>query len=121
MKRTFFVVVLVLVTSAGSSVAKNSWLTTFNNLYNTNGTRLSSCCVCHTSVPAVNAYGNDFLTPYNNNRNVTAALQAIEGMDSDNDKVSNIVEIGHLTFPGDPGDTAPTEASTWGAIKALYN
>lgn len=33
-----------------------------------------------------------------------AARRAIEELDSDNDRYSNIEEIRALTFPGDPGE-----------------
>lgn len=122
MKRVLLLTAVALATLVFPAMGKNAWMSTFDSLYGTSGTRLSTCSVCHTSVPNVNVYGADFLTEYNAlGRNVISGLQAVEGMDSDSDKVANGVEIALLTFPGDAGDTAPTESATWGAIKALYN
>ncbi len=69
------------------------------------------CNICHVpaGIPSTNNYGTAYL---NNGRDV-AALQTIEGADSDGDGFNNITEIDAGTFPGDaasfPADTqAPT-------------
>jgi hypothetical protein len=89
--------VLVLLAQQ-SALARPSYLTIFNNKYGTAGTVLDDCTVCHTSVPARNPFGTDFL----NAGADAAALDAIANTDSDGDGATNITEINALTFPGDP-------------------
>jgi hypothetical protein len=119
MKRMIVMTAAALCFS-GFAVAKNSYMSPFNSLYGTDGTRLDDCNVCHTSGSKLNAYGSDFGTKERELGNVTLALEAIETWDSDTDRVANAVEIQYGNFPGDSSDTSPTERSTWGAIKALY-
>lgn len=67
------------------------------------GTRLESCSLCHSAIPALNGYGMDW---EGENRN----FATIEGLDSDGDGALNIDEILALTFPGDASDApAPAE------------
>ncbi|RME84283.1 MAG: hypothetical protein D6775_05930, partial [Caldilineae bacterium] len=76
--------------------AKSNYLTAFRSTYpGISGSQLDSCAVCHTSIPARNAFGADY-------KSHGHSFVAIEQLDSDGDGYSNIVEIQALTFPGDP-------------------
>lgn len=84
--------------------AKSSYLTAFINTYPAAAsTKLNSCQLCHTSIPAKNAFGADYKSHGHN-------FQAIEALDSDGDGFSNLAEIQAGTWPGDPSDkpSAPT-------------
>ncbi|MBM4309603.1 MAG: carboxypeptidase regulatory-like domain-containing protein [Deltaproteobacteria bacterium] len=70
----------------------------------------SACQYCHKEygydgsgdiAKTLNPFGADYNTA---GRNV-AALEAIEGLDSDNDTYSNITEINAIRYPGDKLDT----------------
>ncbi len=75
--------------------AKSNYLTSFVNTYPaTSGTQLDNCSTCHTSVPNLNPYGQDYQSHGHN-------FQAIELIDSDGDGYVNIDEINALTGPGD--------------------
>jgi len=72
------------------------------------GSRIDSCDLCHTSnIPDRNAYGRAYKSHGRN----TAALAAIEALDSDGDGFSNLAEIRAFTFPGDKNDH-PAQAPT---------
>lgn len=95
----------VLLISDGAS-ASNAIQGEFAAAYpSTSGTALASCSTCHTSVPALNAYGS--------------ALQAsglnfagIESLDSDGDGFSNGDEIRAFTNPGVASDRPTVTTST---------
>ena len=99
------VVALGVFALSDTASATNGVLENFTATYpSTAGTALDSCSTCHTSAPALNAYG--------------AALNAggmnfagIEGLDSDGDGVSNLQEIRNLTNPGNAGDRPTTTTS----------
>ena len=59
---------------------------------------LASCILCHQVLPAtvnnLNPYGLDYLK-------ANYSFVAIEGLDSDGDGFTNIVEINVGTWPGD--------------------
>ncbi|WP_048159335.1 hypothetical protein [Methanosarcina sp. WWM596] len=76
--------------------AKPNFLTSFNQHYETAGTRLDSCPTCHNG-EAVNPYGRAYLGSGRN-------FAAIENLDSDGDRFTNLVEIKALNFPGNPDD-----------------
>jgi hypothetical protein len=63
------------------------------------------CKVCHTSTPALktnlNAYGLDLQKAAKGTYN-DAGFKAIEGLDSDKDGYTNVVELRAGTLPGDP-------------------
>ncbi|UCG51189.1 MAG: hypothetical protein JSW58_13465 [Candidatus Latescibacterota bacterium] len=120
MRRTALITTVVLLLQFVAAVGKSSYLTAFNNLYGTADKRLDTCNTCHVNGFDRNPYGSDFETKLNELGDVTQALQAIEGIDSDTDTDTNIQEILAGTFPGDPSSNLPVEASTWGKIKALY-
>ena len=85
--------IAMLVGVAVSALALSSYLDLFNAQYGTTGTKLDSCNVCHTTVPALNPYGTDYAANGNN-------FVAIETIDSDGDGYTNIDEINAGTFPG---------------------
>jgi hypothetical protein len=85
--------------------AKSSFMNSFRNKYPaTVGTQLDNCDVCHTNIPRLNAYGDDWES---RGRNYTA----VEPLDSDGDGYTNLQEILALTFPGDP-DSHPVPTAT---------
>ncbi len=101
-KISFCLLAIVLVLGlSGIAFGKSDYLTIFTNKYP--GTSFS-CTVCHgPSGPPLNPYGSAFKSNGSN----TAALTAIEPLDSDGDGASNIVEINAGTFPGDPNSKPP--------------
>ena len=79
--------------------AVSSYQTSFVTAYPAaKGSKLDSCTLCHTSVPARNSYGTAYA---NAGHSFSAALAAL---DSDADTFSNGAEIAALTFPGDKLD-----------------
>jgi hypothetical protein len=76
--------------------AKPNFLTSFNQHYDTAGTRLDSCATCHNG-EARNPYGRAYSGSGRN-------FAAIENLDSDGDGFTNLAEINALTFPGNPDD-----------------
>ncbi len=104
----FLVVAVGVIAISNSASAKDSILTSFTSNYPaTSGSALDSCSTCHTSVPALNAYGSALRTAGLN-------FGAIEGLDSDGDGFTNLQEIRALTNPGVASSrpTAPTSTST---------
>jgi len=98
-----FVALALVLLAQGGALATSDFLTLFNNKYGTTGTVLDTCTLCHTSVPALNPYGDDFA----NAGSDEAALDAIADIDSDGDGATNITEINARTFPGDPASMPP--------------
>jgi len=84
------------------ALASTGDLSPFNAKYNTSGTRLNTCKVCHTTGANLNQYGMDMS---NQTGTTEQRLVNIELLDSDGDGFSNIDEINNLTFPGDFADT----------------
>lgn len=88
-------------------------MTTFNEVYQTEGTRLDDCAVCHTQGRELNGYGQAVrraipldAEPGTDEERVElliAALRAVEAEDSDGDGHANLAEIMGRTFPGDSG------------------
>jgi len=88
-----------------------------------------SCQFCHATygydgsgniIETLNNYGKDYLI---NGRN-QAAVQAIEGLDSDGDGYSNQVEIDAVRYPGDASDDpsktpAPYRVYTKAQLEAM--
>lgn len=91
---------LAVVAVPGSASAKSQFLDVFNAKYGTAATRLNTCSVCHTSVPALNVYGNAFKNKWKSGLRPGQALGAIQTLDSDRDTFTNIREIKARTFPG---------------------
>jgi hypothetical protein len=117
--------ILVIATMTITVSALPEILDGFNNKYHTRGTRLDSCDTCHIPdkpkrlscdeichVPnkpekienknSLNPYGLDIKN--NLNLGISGALGAVENLDSDEDRFSNIDEIRNLTFPGSKND-----------------
>jgi len=92
--------------SSASSGDLSSAISVYSSI---NGTVLDDCALCHTSAPALNSYGTDYL---NNGRN-SGAFTTIEGLDSDGDGFTNLAEINGLTFPGDAADFPVASTSTY--------
>jgi len=93
---------LVLATTAGIfsiAYARPDFLEEFNDKYGVRETPLDSCITCHSSMPNLNPYGDDF-------QDNGFSFDAIEQMDSDDDGFSNIDEINAGTFLGDPADVS---------------
>jgi len=98
--------------------SREIYLTNFNLMYGTEGTKLDSCVTCHSSSSSMarNPYGQDIenrLPLYGND--VVAAMMEVEFLDSDGDGYDFALEIsgkpfpffpdsGPSTFPGDPLD-----------------
>jgi len=98
-----FAALALVLLAQGSALATSNFKTLFNDKYGTAGTVLDSCTLCHTSIPALNPYGADFLNAGAN----LAALDAIANVDSDGDGATNITEINARTLPGDPASMPP--------------
>jgi Bacterial Ig domain/K319L-like, PKD domain len=80
--------------------AVSSYLNSFTSQYPAaNGTRLDVCILCHNS--SSGGSRNPYGSAYSSNGH---SFTNIEGLDSDGDGVSNIDEIGALTFPGNGND-----------------
>jgi len=92
------ILLLAAVVLMGTQMAsaRPSYLTSFNQHYDTAGTRLDSCATCHNG-EARNPYGRAYAGSGRN-------FVAIENLDSDGDGFMNLVEINALTFPGKPDD-----------------
>ncbi len=114
------VVGLTLVLGFAAIASANSGaLADFNAQYPGNSYG-SSCSICHTSPPTTNPYGTDLVNAGATASNIPpATFVAVEGLDSDGDGFTNLVEITHnpSTFPGNPNShpaaalvtvTAPT-------------
>jgi hypothetical protein len=94
--------VTALFSSAHASTGYLTGSTGFETAYpSAKGSVIDSCALCHSSVPATNAYGRAYAGAGNNYR-------SIESADSDGDGFTNIEEINALTFPGDPASQPST-------------
>ncbi|GEM_PF-1209296 len=118
-RKTVLILLLTVLALIGlpEALASPGYLGVFNTKYNTSGTRLDTCNVCHTTGANLNPYGMDMS---NQTGTTEQRLTNIELLDSNGDGFSNIDKIKNLTFPGDPADTpAPTitqEAPGFGLI-----
>jgi len=121
MIRLGIVATLLIFISCVVVVARSNYLGAFNTLYGTDNKTLDTCNTCHGSSYSIrNPYGSDFDSKRLQLGDPTAALQAIELWDSDDDGDTNIVEIQANVFPGNPASNVPVEDTTWGTIKALF-
>jgi len=112
-RKALIVLMLLVVVGLPQVLASTSDLRVFNTEYNTSGTRLDTCTVCHTTGANLDQYGMDMS---NQTGTTEKRLTNIEILDSDGDGFSNIDEIQNLTFPGNPADTP---ASTINPLAAL--
>jgi len=106
----------LLTCAVGTARAKSQYATAWKNAYPNACATLrnaaTSCILCHTSVPDVNAYGDLLIS---NNLNYLGAASA----DSDGDGRTNGQEITEdCTLPGDLA--SPTAEWTWSTLKATY-
>ena len=91
---TAIAVAVALASTARPAGALPAYLTAFEAQYPAAaGTRIDSCNLCHTTVPALNPYGAAFAASGHE-------FAPIEEADSDGDGFSNLAEIEALTFPG---------------------
>ena len=96
---TVIVAAVALAAAAGAAHALPAYLTAFEAQYPAAaGTRIDTCTLCHTDVPALNPYGAAFAAAGHE-------FAPIESADSDGDGFSNLEEITGLSFPGNPNDT----------------
>ena len=107
----------LLLLPCGSSRATGGLATAWQNDYAAVCTLLldaaEDCSLCHTTVPALNPYGQDIL-------DFGFAWFVLEGADSDDDGRTNGDEIySDCTLPGDAA--SPTETASWSLIKTLYS
>lgn len=93
-----FILVAIVLMGAPMVSAKSSYLSSFNQHYNTGDTRLNTCDLCHSGS------NGGSLNPYGRAYSNTMSFTGIEGQDSDGDGFTNLEEINALTFPGDPTD-----------------
>jgi hypothetical protein len=100
-------------TAAADTGLRNDWRADYPDVcapvYNLN------CALCHTSAPALNAYGDDIMD--------FGDGPSIEGLDSDGDGYTNGQEIlVDCTNPADASDhgVVPTDGATWSGIKVLF-
>lgn len=91
---------------------------------------LPACTYCHVAAPQRNVYGTALETwlapgatrPLSDGDFTTslpAALTALEGLDSDGDAVTDLVEIQRGTLPGDPS-SFPTDIPCAGGVNPEY-
>lgn len=80
----------------------------FNGMYNTSGTPLDGCNVCHSrhnpsgAAGLLNPYGTDIFSKRALGATKYQAIRAVEQVNSDGDSHNNIDEINAGKFPGDP-------------------
>lgn len=96
-------VIGVLLVVFSSALALNAFLKTWQDTYPHSTSDAASCDLCHgTSTSNLNAYGQDLCEAFNGSvpADSKAALLAIEGLDSDGNGDSNLVEIDAGAQPG---------------------
>lgn len=109
--RTFLLVLTITAGIFGIAWGRSDYLERFNDKYGTRGTQLDACTMCHTTIPNLNPYGEDF-------RDNGSDFDAIEQKDSDDDGVSNIDEINARSLPGDSEDVPSSEDEDSGCFIA---
>jgi mono/diheme cytochrome c family protein len=99
--RTILAVIAAVLLIAGAAFASAAWSKLFMDTYKpkTGGAIVKAKCqLCHTKGVALNPYG----TSLKGKKIEAASLKAVEKLDSDKDKFTNIAEIKAGTLPGDP-------------------
>ena len=99
--RTIMIVIAAVLIIASAAYASAAWSKLFMDTYKpkANGAIVKAKCqVCHTKGVALNPYGKSL----KGKKIVAASLKAVEKLDSDKDKFTNIAEIKAGTLPGDP-------------------
>ena len=97
-KANMLPVVLMLLLSGVSTqvLAFSNYLSDFNANYNTQGTRIDNCGLCH-----YNFNGGGPRTPYGEDfRNNNFSVPSVGSLDSDGDGQTNDQEAAGLTYPG---------------------
>lgn len=98
-KQSILAAFAILLAPLGAE-AKSGYLTTLNSTYGTANTALDACTTCHgSSNSTFNPYGAAVVAKMASG--LAGALAAVEPLDSDGDKFSNLEEIDALTLPGD--------------------
>jgi len=97
---------LVMAVTIGVSSGSPGDLAAFKAQYGAAVTDKFSCRVCHTTPPALNPYGSDYLYSGHN-------FSAIEFLDSYGDGSANIVKINACR---NPGGAASTQRAAGGSI-----
>ena len=121
MKRVIWFSLTLVALLTSLTIAFPNYLQNFHVRYETAGSALDNCGVCHgASTSEFNPYGQSFADSLVTHPDVDSALVYIEQIDSDGDGVINITEIMARSFPGDPDSTTPVESVTWGEIKRLF-
>jgi len=93
----------VLILFNNNAMAKGSYVGTWEGIYPDSSSSVSDCMLCHgESTSQFNEYGLDILNERNSGKDITAAIQNVEQIDSDNDPagLSNIQEIIAHAQPG---------------------
>lgn len=114
MSKIIYTFLLVLAMTAGTfsiAYARSDFMEKFKDTYGTRGTPLDTCITCHSNVPNLNPYGEDF-------RDNGSDFDAIEQMDSDDDGFSNVTEINAKSLTGDPEDVPSSEDEDSGCFIA---
>jgi len=98
----FLILLMLILLSRPARVRANAGgMATFVARYpSVVNSKLDSCTTCHTTAPATNSYGADYLL-YGRNG---PALVTMEPMDSDGDGWTNLLEIQDQKYPGDAAD-----------------
>ncbi len=117
MRKFIIVPVLAALLSAGEASAYSGYVADWREYYPDACTTLyeqaQSCTLCHGAGFSLNAYGDDLAS-----NGVNFAVVGL--LDSDDDGRSNDDEINlDCTLPADA--TSPSESSTWGSVKALFD
>lgn len=124
MKRQVIVLSMTMLLFASLAAARNSYLDAAKARYNIpNGSKLDDCSTCHAVIGnpwTRNSYGAQLETAGIAD-NIQAAFDATDDLNADGDAALNWVEMVNGTWPADPNDFVPVEASTWGKIKKLFH
>jgi hypothetical protein len=107
----FLLVVAIIAGSLSTAWGRSDFLERFNDTYGTRGTALETCTTCHSTVPDLNPYGEDY-------RDNGFDFDAIEQKDSDGDGFSNIDEINARSLPGDSENVPSSEDQDSGCFIA---
>ena len=118
-KKVIGFMVMLGAMSLGAHVASasSSAKVVFDGVYPGN---TISCFVCHTGTPgSLTAYGVQYVSAGGINSGTTAAINAIDNLDADNDGNTNGSEIAAGTDPSGNANTASTEtASVTGCVSS---
>ncbi len=124
MKTNAIILSVVFLLFASLAAAESDYLTAAKARYNIpNGSKLNSCDTCHSVIGGGwdrNSYG-DQLETAGSADNISAAFDATDDLNADNDPALNWVEMVNGTWPADPNDFVPVESATWGKIKKLFH